>query len=427
MNKKLVAVAIAGLLAAPLAQAQTANVTLYGRLNVDMEVVNGKQPITPNNGSNPNVFRLSTNSSRFGIRGTESLGGGLSAIFQIEQNVPGDGGNQTATTGNTAIPTTSTPAGIATRETFVGLQGSWGTFKMGRFLAPYDDIHPIFGNVPTLTTSILNTAVLWGQGQVGQPENGGFDDRVRNSVRYDSPTLAGFNASVQYGSAEMAQLVPGASNLSTQQKSSAGVWSMGAYYNNGPIQIGTAYEQHNQIRGVGLNDKAFSIAGGYQFTNFRIGGVWQRLSYDIAPLIGVTNGVTQLKGDMWGAGVTWNLGPGQLYGFYGKQLEGKGSAPVCPTLACVADVNRPAGKYAAPRVGGLTAGPSSAAQQWEVSYTYPLSKRTLLQAGYVKIINESNAAYTFNISPYGICTNNGTACGSSGSPGGFMAGMVHLF
>ncbi len=41
MNKKLVAVAIAGLLAAPLAQAQTANVTLYGRLNMDFEFVNG--------------------------------------------------------------------------------------------------------------------------------------------------------------------------------------------------------------------------------------------------------------------------------------------------------------------------------------------------------------------------------------------------
>jgi predicted porin len=39
---------------------------------------------------------------------------------------------------------------LAGRETFVGLQGSWGTLKIGNFLAPYDDIHPIFGNVPTL-------------------------------------------------------------------------------------------------------------------------------------------------------------------------------------------------------------------------------------------------------------------------------------
>ena len=41
MNKKLVALAVAGVLAAPLAQAQTANVTLYGRVNLDVEFVNG--------------------------------------------------------------------------------------------------------------------------------------------------------------------------------------------------------------------------------------------------------------------------------------------------------------------------------------------------------------------------------------------------
>ena len=81
MNKKLVAVAVAGLLAAPLAaQAQNANVTLYGRLNLDFEIVNGRQP----DGTNPNVTRLSSNSSRLGVRGTEALGGGLNAIFQIE-------------------------------------------------------------------------------------------------------------------------------------------------------------------------------------------------------------------------------------------------------------------------------------------------------------------------------------------------------
>ena len=88
MNKKLVAVAVAGVLAAPLAaHAQTANVTLYGRLNVDSRIVMaGKQA----DGSNPTLSRLSSNSSRFGVRGTESLGGGLNAIFQIESSVNGD-------------------------------------------------------------------------------------------------------------------------------------------------------------------------------------------------------------------------------------------------------------------------------------------------------------------------------------------------
>ena len=174
MNKKLVALAVGGAFALPFAaQAQTANVTLYGRLNVDLEFINGKTcqngatggagagaqnfqactntqvapNATPNQISNPTVNRLSSNSSRFGMRGTESLGGGLNAVFQIESNVSGDTGN-------------SSGSGLASRETFVGLQGSWGRVTYGNFLAPQDDLHPIFGNAPTLTTSIRRPPIL---------------------------------------------------------------------------------------------------------------------------------------------------------------------------------------------------------------------------------------------------------------------------
>src|SRR5689334_16807450 len=110
MNKKLVAFAVASAFALPLAaQAQTANVTMYGRANVDMEVVSGTQA----NGTNPHVFRVSSNSSRWGVRGTEALGGGLNAVFQLESSISWDAGGGT----------------LAGRESFVGLQGSWGTFK----------------------------------------------------------------------------------------------------------------------------------------------------------------------------------------------------------------------------------------------------------------------------------------------------------
>jgi predicted porin len=81
MNKKLVAIAVAGVLAAPLAQAQTANVTLYGRMNLDMEVVNPNGDKSKG-GVDNNIYRVTSNSSRFGVKGTEALGGGLSAIFR---------------------------------------------------------------------------------------------------------------------------------------------------------------------------------------------------------------------------------------------------------------------------------------------------------------------------------------------------------
>jgi predicted porin len=416
MNKKLVALAVAGVFALPMAaQAQTANVTIYGRLNMDVEVVNGKQA----NGSNPAVVRVSSNSSRFGIRGTESLGGGLNAIFQIESAVPGDGGNQTVNctyTAQNASPTgatgggtlstgaacpnssfaTGTPAGFATRETFVGLQGSWGTFKLGRFLSPYDDIHPIFGNVPTLTTSILSTASLWAQGAVGQPENGGFDDRLRNSIRYDSPNVSGFTGSLQYATYE---------NLPSPSAHAA-IWSVGGYYTNGPWQAGVAYEYHKDVRYNGLNDWGFTAALSYNFGVARVAAVYERLDYDacvIVPANGLclANTSGSLTRNLWGIGVTVPAGPGTIYGSFQQSLNVNGSAAT------------------GVRVGNLIRNDNTAAQHWSLSYTYPMSKRTLTYVGWSYIRNESNGVQTFNINPYAV--------GAGGDPQGFLAGLVHFF
>jgi predicted porin len=410
MNKKLVAVAVAGVLAAPLAaQAQTANVTLYGRLNIDYELLTGKQA----DGSNPNVSRLSSNSSRIGVRGTESLGGGLNAIFQIESNVSGDTGN-------------SSGSGLASRETFVGLQGSWGTFKMGKFLMPYDDLHPIFGNVPTYTTSILSTADLWSQGTLSK-FNGGFDARLGNSLRYDSPVYSGFNYSAQVSlrdssgfadnvgpSANPANPTVGGDNGDhASELRHAYVFGIAGYYNNGPIQAGVGYERNIKVRNYAVtpspnqfyaNDWALTITGAYNFGVIRPALVYERLDYDTP--------TGDLKRDFWGVSVTAPIGPGALYAFFGQAMDGKGSS------------------VDGTRVGGLTKGTDTGSQQWEVSYTYPLSKRTQVYAGYVKLNNEKNAAYTFNINAYTIgtaCTTSQANCGNNGKPQGIVLGMIHLF
>ena len=106
-----------------------------------------------------------------------------------------------------------------------------------------------------------------GAGFLGPPEAGGFDDRLRQSIRYDTPTVSGFNASLQYGSYE-GLLRPHSYAMST-----------GAFYNNGPVQLGIAYERHDKIRGTPdepFTDQAFSVAGSYQFDPARIGVVYER-------------------------------------------------------------------------------------------------------------------------------------------------------
>jgi len=423
MNKKLVAVAIAGLLAAPLAQAQTANVTLYGRLNLDFEFVNGKyvnpypgivQPascsVGPNaqsiNGcitTNPTQFRVSSNSSRFGIRGTESLGGGLNAIFQVENSVNPDNGSGT----------------IAGRDSFVGLQGNWGTFRMGRFHAPYDNIHELFGDNPTLLTSIMGTASLWAQGWTSKA-NGGFDDRVSNSVRWDSPVFSGFQIQMQYGNGPG----NGTEGGTAQAAPNTGVYSGGVFYNNGPVRLGGAFQYNVQARGRNLNDYAWSIAGGYQFPKVYIGAVYEKTNYDCWTLGQASNcfnnaagspafpgaSQTELTRNMFGIGATIDAGPGQIYFNWSWAQEGKGSAV---TTGCQN------GTVACARVGGLAAGGNGGANFYEISYTYPLSKRTSVWAGYVKIANDSLAAYNFNVNNYTIA--------NGGRPQGLAFGMWHNF
>ena len=388
MNKKLVAVAVAGLLAAPLAaQAQTANVTLYGRLNMTMEAVNG-QAIDPNLPAtaapvNRTIYRVNSNSSRLGVRGSESLGGGLSAIFQIESSVNSDisGGV------------------LGSRETFVGLQGSWGTFKMGYFLSPYDDIHPIFGDVPTLTTSILSTAALWAQGSQSN-DNGGYDNRNANSIRYDSPNIKGFTGSFQLSTYDFS---PGSGGGGTtygtdaQAKRHGYIGTGAGFYNNGPFQAGVAYSWNSKVRCLTCDDWALTAAANWNFGVVKIGGVYERMDYGLDQT--VFKGDNTLTRNFYAISATAPIGPGELYAFLGTARNGTG----------------PKGA----KVGQIASGDNTGATQWEVSYTYALSKRTLAYTGFVQTRNQNNAAYNFNINPYTVV--------AGANANGFVMGLVHFF
>src|SRR6187402_1962543 len=120
MNKKLIALAIAGATVAPAAMAQTANpVTLYGRVHLTYEYVEAKG--TP---SQARRTRMQDQASLLGVRGTEDLGGGLKAFFQLETAFAPD-------------QAPGTNGGFAGRNSGVGLQGGWGSLLMGRWDMPF--------------------------------------------------------------------------------------------------------------------------------------------------------------------------------------------------------------------------------------------------------------------------------------------------
>jgi len=85
MQKKIIVLAIAAAFAAP-AFADTANVNVYGSLNLAVEAINvGNDATGAKNGYDVN--KISSNATRLGLKGTKELKNGLSAIWQIEQQI----------------------------------------------------------------------------------------------------------------------------------------------------------------------------------------------------------------------------------------------------------------------------------------------------------------------------------------------------
>jgi predicted porin len=392
MNKKLVALAVAGALALPLAaEAQTAQVTLYGRANMSLEFVKASGPGAAD-GSTSTVTRVTSNSSNFGLRGTESLGGGLTAFFQVENTVNWDGNPQAGVSNSNTI---------GNRDTFLGLQGSYGTIRLGRSLSPYDDVTPIFAaNAYNYNTDVMNNSGVWSNNSNGiaGEATAGYDDRYSNSIRWNSPTWSGFTAEVQ---------------LATRENTGHS-WAFipGIFYNNGPIQAGLVYARHDKIRcynaagtsyaacgsapfsGFAAKDDAFTLAGGYDFGVARVGLVYEHLKYETP--------TGDLKRDYWGISGNIPVGSGLVYVFYGSGGDGKGGASDSET-----------------RINSLLHGGDTGATNFEIGYRYNLSKRTSLNVGYAMIRNDANANYTFNV--------NGYAVKPGGDPSALEFGITHVF
>lgn len=123
MKKTLIAIAAGTMLAAPmLAQADT---KVYGRFNIGLE--SKKNELGIGAGGADNHFRVQdqNNSSRLGFKGEEDLGvAGLKAIYQLEYGID---------------PWGSEGSAFSARNIYVGLQGGFGTVRLGKFDTPVKD------------------------------------------------------------------------------------------------------------------------------------------------------------------------------------------------------------------------------------------------------------------------------------------------
>lgn len=209
MRLALISSVALGLLAAASAHAQS-NVTIYGIVDVGVGYVHNVKDSSGLNQNSLVKFGGALSGSRLGFKGTEDLGGGLSAIFQLENGFkPGTGG-------------LGQGGRLFGRTSVAGLSSShWGAFKLGRQVDPVVDI------VQPLTQDNHFSGTFATPGDVDNYDN---DLRVNNSIKYISPDFSGMRFEAMYGLGE----APG--NTGTGQ-----TYSVAAGYTNGPLGLGAGY------------------------------------------------------------------------------------------------------------------------------------------------------------------------------------------
>src|SRR3989304_7230368 len=118
MKKKLIAIAVAAALAPAAAMADA---TVYGRVHASLDSVSGIA-------ANKNNLALNSNSSRFGVKGSTDLDGGLKAMFQLESGVNSAGGTVPDGNGGNATVQAFSKA----RDMYIGLSGGLGSVTARR-------------------------------------------------------------------------------------------------------------------------------------------------------------------------------------------------------------------------------------------------------------------------------------------------------
>ncbi|MEN9559102.1 MAG: hypothetical protein RLZZ502_313 [Pseudomonadota bacterium] len=272
MKKNLIALAIAGALALPLAQAQNANVTLYGVADAYLSFA--KTGAGAANGATFSQTRLESggiSGSRWGIRGTEKIGN-LNANFTLENGFSLDNG----TLGQGGL--------LFGRKATVGLSGGFGAIDLGRNYAA--GFYNVLANESLGLSNFSPVANL-----ILVPFAGDLL-RINNSITYTSPALGAFSVSAMYALGEAATAT---SNANTNS-----LFQVGFNGNAGPVALGANYSK----RQAGSTNIAGFVGG-----NFGMFGV---------QLVGDQNKTAAgVKTNVYVLNSTVSFGAGKLLAGYG--------------------------------------------------------------------------------------------------------------
>nr|WP_315235343.1 porin [uncultured Albidiferax sp.] len=215
MKKSLIALAVLASTGAAMAQS---SVTLYGIVDVNLQS-------TKVAGIRTNQLESGgVSGSRFGIKGTEDLGGGLKALFVLENGFNADDG------------TSRTNGSIFDRQSYVGLAGGFGEVRFGNSNTAFDDI--AIATNPLWDSILSPTAVTWNHNYVSRPGN---------TIYYATPAFGGLTAAASYSLGEN-------KNTVANPGSAKGVASVNVQYAAGPLYASLGYQEDKRatLANIGL-------------------------------------------------------------------------------------------------------------------------------------------------------------------------------
>ncbi|MCG9040986.1 porin [Laribacter hongkongensis] len=345
--KKIIAVAIAA-----LPMAAMADVQIYGQLEGSIEAGNtfGYGDVFNTN------TRIDDTGSKIGFKGTEDLGNGLKAIWQVESYLSIDG-----TTMNGGNDRANKFAG---RDSFVGLQGDWGKVRLGRLSTYQNDSMERFD------------PWTYGAGVNGMSYTSAnlLDGRIDNAVRYDTPNLNGFKAAILYGTDELRKDRPDGS------RRDASVWNFGAGYEYAGYYADAGYTLWQDANENGdKNANYWRLEGGYAANNLLVA-----LAYGQSKLYGNKSGIFNNSNAVGGNVVNgFADAAGRWTSTVGGNDEVK-SKEAALTVAYTMGNFTPRFSYA--RVFDITINGQDYADksldQFVIGVDYAMSKRTMAYASY---------------------------------------------
>jgi predicted porin len=393
MQKKVFALALAAGLAAPLAAfADNANFTFYGTVDVSYDTINtGDGTNAPNGGTAVSGTRkgvVSSNVSKFGFKGAEDLGDGLSGIWQIEQQIDVDN---------------ALKATFASRNTFGGLKSdSIGTLLFGINDTPYKAAVrklDLFGDnigdnraLMGAPKAVSGTAVVpAGTGNTGAApfagaSNQGFELRPSNVLQYISPAFSGVTVAVAH-----ANLTE--QNYVSSDKSN-NLLSLAAMYDVAPFYGSVAHESHKLgtvATAADAKESATRLGFGFKQDAFELNAVYEKTTDNFAA------GTNQFGHSAYYVGGKYNFGNDAVKLAYGKAgVQGTGTAQIV----------------------------DSGARQVSVGYDHGLSKNSKVYALYSRISNGKGINYQFSQSTAASTSSSG---GFGNSPSVLSLGYKHSF